>query len=288
MQVGQASKEVRISEQGQITDRFNAAIGNLGSQSPDIRMGGIFALQRIMQDSVRDQPAVVSVLSAFARQHAGSSTASLKEPLGDRLESPTPKPDIEAAIGTLARRKPGGDAGVIIDLSKSNLRGLHFAKKPAIRLPGVILSEADLRNAVLPGADLRNAFLEMAHLDRAFLQEANLQGALLLGANFTHADLSRANLRGVKYTCPFQPTKGLKCLDLQYADLFEADLRNAKLSGVSLHKANLLGADLRGADLHRADLTGADFSDAKLAGVDLGEAKRAGAIGLPEESYSVR
>ncbi|MGW6483824.1 hypothetical protein ACWGDS_39275 [Streptomyces sp. NPDC055059] len=64
MQVGQASKEVRISEQGQITDRFNAAIGNLGSQSMDIRLGGIFALQRIMQDTVRDHPAVVSVLAS--------------------------------------------------------------------------------------------------------------------------------------------------------------------------------------------------------------------------------
>ncbi|MFE6956553.1 pentapeptide repeat-containing protein [Streptomyces sp. NPDC057696] len=285
MQVGQASKEVRISEQGQITDRFNAAIGNLGSQSPDIRMGGIFALQRIMQDSVRDQPAVVSVLSAFARQHAGSSTASLKEPLGDRLESPTPKPDIEAAIGTLARRKPDLDAGAIIDLSKSNLRGLHFAIKPAIKLPRVTLSDADLRDAFL---DLRNAFLDMAHLDRAFLREANLQGALLMGATFAHANLSRADLRGVEDTCPFLPAKGLKCLDLRYANLIEADLRNAKLSGVSLHKANLLGADLRGADLHRADLTDADFRGAKLAGVDLGEAKRAGAIGLPEESYSVR
>lgn len=39
MQVGQASKELRISEQGQITNRFNAAVTNLGSDSVDVRLG---------------------------------------------------------------------------------------------------------------------------------------------------------------------------------------------------------------------------------------------------------
>ncbi|MFE7885973.1 hypothetical protein ACFU3J_20070, partial [Streptomyces sp. NPDC057411] len=51
LQVGQAGKELRIAEKGQITTRFNTAIGNLGSQSMDVRLGGIYALERIMKDS---------------------------------------------------------------------------------------------------------------------------------------------------------------------------------------------------------------------------------------------
>ena len=42
--------QLRTSEQGQITDRYNAAIANLGSRSIDIRLGGFYALQRLMQD----------------------------------------------------------------------------------------------------------------------------------------------------------------------------------------------------------------------------------------------
>ena len=38
------------AQQGQITDRYNAAITNLGSRSIDVRLGGIYALQRLMQD----------------------------------------------------------------------------------------------------------------------------------------------------------------------------------------------------------------------------------------------
>lgn len=78
MSVGQTNKDLRIAEQGQITTRFNAAITNLGSESLDVRLGGIYALQRIMQDSSRDQPTVVSVLSAFVRQHAPVPVSGFK------------------------------------------------------------------------------------------------------------------------------------------------------------------------------------------------------------------
>jgi hypothetical protein len=59
----QATKsQLQIAEQGQITDRYNAAITNLGSRSIEVRLGGIYALQRLMQDSPRDQPTVIAVL----------------------------------------------------------------------------------------------------------------------------------------------------------------------------------------------------------------------------------
>ncbi|MFF5447045.1 pentapeptide repeat-containing protein [Streptomyces sp. NPDC012888] len=288
MQVGQAGKELRISEQGQITSRFNAAIGNLGSQSLDIRLGGIYALQRIMEDSARDHPAVVSVLGAFAQEHSGSSTESLKEPLGDELHDWAPKRDIWAAIATLARRNPDRDAGAFIDLSNTDLRGLKVPGEAAIRLPGVGLNDADLREAELPGADLRNANLDSAHLDRAWLEKADLQGANLARASFRSATLENANLRGVERTCggfliSRDGRKRLDCIDLDAAVLDGADLRNAKLSDVNLRDATLTGADLRGADLSRANLTNADFRGAKLDGVKLDGATRTGALGLPKQ-----
>ncbi|MFI2759989.1 pentapeptide repeat-containing protein [Streptomyces echinatus] len=282
MQVGQASKELRISEQGQITTRFNTAIGNLGSRSLDIRLGGIYALRRIMEDSARDHPAVVSVLSAFAQEHAGSSAESLKKPLDDtRPFVNTPKPDVQAAIDTLARRNPDRDAGAVIDLSKTDLRHLHLPGEAAIRLPRVVLIEADLRQAYLSGADLRAANLYSAHLDNAWLDKANLQGAALYRASLAGAALWGANLRGVDRTCAeLGPTKRGECVDLHDSQLNGADLRNAKLSDVNLQDAFLRSADLRDADLARANLSHADFtvfSGAKAAGVSLEGAGRVGA-----------
>lgn len=70
--VSATNNQLQITEQGQITDRYNAAITNLGSSSIDVRLGGIYALQRLMQDSPRDQSTVVAVLCAFVRDHTKS------------------------------------------------------------------------------------------------------------------------------------------------------------------------------------------------------------------------
>ncbi|MGV9277732.1 pentapeptide repeat-containing protein [Streptomyces griseosporeus] len=304
MQVEQTSKQLRIAEGGQITTRFNVAIGNLGSSSLDKRLGGIYALQRIMQDSRRDHPTVVSVLAAFAQQHAGSSAQSFKEPLDERPDAHKPGADIRAAIDSLARRYPDYDAGTIIDLSKTDLRGLRFNGKAPIKLPGVNLDAVDLRWADFGGSfslttarpiDLRAASLVYANLEEAYLEKADLSGAQLIGARLVSADLEHANLQRADMRCAQIPGPGLKgeedlysdCVVLQGAFLNGADLRNAKMNHADLRDATLRGADLRGADLYRADLrnadlTHADFRGAKLTSVRLQGATRTGARGLPQ------
>ena len=59
-----------LTEQGQVTDRYTRAIEQLGSDKPDVRIGGIYALERIARDSARDHPAVIEVLTAFIREHS--------------------------------------------------------------------------------------------------------------------------------------------------------------------------------------------------------------------------
>jgi hypothetical protein len=66
------SRVHRITEQGHITDRYAKAIEQLGSETIDVRLGGIYALERIAHDSPRDQDqaTIVEVLSAFVRVHS--------------------------------------------------------------------------------------------------------------------------------------------------------------------------------------------------------------------------
>ena len=59
-----------LTEQGQVTDRYTKAIEQLGSAAMDVRIGGIFALERIARDSARDHPTVMEVLAAFIRNHS--------------------------------------------------------------------------------------------------------------------------------------------------------------------------------------------------------------------------
>nr|WSW49875.1 pentapeptide repeat-containing protein [Streptomyces sp. NBC_01001] len=310
LQVSQTSKELRIAEEGQITNRFTAAIGNLGSSSVDVRLGGIYALERIMNDSPRDQATVVSVLSAYVRRHAPVPTAA-------------PMADISAAMNVLVRRRPESDKGLELDLSRTDLRSwkpAHSYEGRPIHLRGTILTGADLSDAQLSGADLSEASLEKANLSRADLSSAALTGADLTEAQlrdtgFTEADLTEAVLCSWDIRCPDLTGAGFIGADLTRALLVGADLRKAticsevflapvgstkeaeavptcatlrevNLSGANLSAVDLAHADLSAADLTNADLSKADLTDANLTGADLTDTKLSGATlkgvrGLP-------
>ncbi|GLW35138.1 pentapeptide repeat-containing protein [Actinoplanes regularis] len=166
----------RLALQGQLTDRFTKAVEQLGQSGPekiDVRLGAIYALQRIMRDSAHGQPAVVDILSAFVRVHA---------PAPDELfaERPALRPvDIQAALTVLARRNPDRDGEGHVDLFRTNLRF------------------ADLRGAGLRGAGLRGAGLRGLDLRGVHLGGADLGGATLYGAHLSGADLHGAHLGGV-------------------------------------------------------------------------------------------
>jgi hypothetical protein len=66
----------RLSQQGQFTDRYSKAIEQLGENKMEVRLGGIYALERLMADKARDQPTILEVLAASVRgTHVGDTSA---------------------------------------------------------------------------------------------------------------------------------------------------------------------------------------------------------------------
>ncbi|MER6735450.1 pentapeptide repeat-containing protein [Streptomyces puniciscabiei] len=241
--------ETATTREGQITDRYTAAIDNLGNSSADVRLGGIYALQRIMKDSPRDQASIVDVLSAYVRDH---SLPAGKESAG---YSGRPEADVQAAFEVLARRDPGHDGSSEVDLREAHLPYIAVRSPersgtieedltgvdPA-HLPDSNLSGADLTHANLPGSDLNGSYLVGVVLDGAILREADLRKVWLDNADLGHTALDRARLGE--------------------ASLVDASLGGASLAGADLRDADLRGADLSGADLSGADLRGADLRTA--------------------------
>ena len=64
------AQNYRLARQGQVTDRYTKAVEQIGSDKLDVRIGGIYALERIARDSARDHPPVMAVLTAFVREHS--------------------------------------------------------------------------------------------------------------------------------------------------------------------------------------------------------------------------
>jgi hypothetical protein len=221
--------QAEIEREGQVTDRYVEAIKLLSSDSLTERLGGIYALQRIMHDSAKDHVTIVNVLAAYIRSHRFGVDDPSADPANASRDSSSAhlSEDVGAALSVIARRPDRHLSDEWVDLRSIDFRG------------------ADLREADLQAADLREARFEGTRLRGAVLNRADLRGADLRFADLKGADLRTADLRGA---------------NLQVADLESADLRKANLGGAVLRGANFRYADLGDTDLLRADLREADLA----------------------------
>jgi uncharacterized protein YjbI with pentapeptide repeats len=283
-------RQIQVAREGQITDRFSRAIEHLGTDDKlEVRLGGIYALERIANDSSREQRAIIEILAAYARRHAGRPVASNPGSAADALAELPPlqarAPDLQAVMTVLGRRPIGdGDAGALqlaqVDLRKAALPGANLR---TVNLAAADLAEADLGRADLRGADLVGAELSAVQLVGAVLVEAHLQGtrlraADLTGADLRGADLTQADLRAACLVRGRLERAVLADANLGEARLQDATLRDASLQGANLWGADLAGVDLRGAHLEGSTLVGASLHGASLHGVDLGETVLEGAV----------
>jgi hypothetical protein len=183
----------RLTEQGQVTDRFGRAIDQLGSRKRDVRLGGIYSLERLMHDSPPDEPNIIEVLSAYIRDntHLSAAAALIGSTSALAPSYPTdvhPKTDVAAALTVLGRR-PDPASPLYVRLGKADITG---ASLPSANLTGADLRAADLTHAYLTRASLHDASLRWANLTSANLPDTDLTGANLTGANLTRANLTRA------------------------------------------------------------------------------------------------
>jgi len=214
-----------VTRRGQLTDRFTKAIEQLGQTDEDkldIRLGGIYALERIAKESAELHGPVMEILTAFLREHSrepvNEVTAAFESdqsiPAG---ADPRLLADFQAILTVLGRRSVGHDPD-------------------GFRL--------DLRGAVMPGAVFTGGQFRMALVTRARLQKATFRRAELEAASFFWAELERADFVDSQ---------------LQRATFNFSKLHGAVFTRAQLQGAYFQGAELEGAFFKHADLEGAIF-----------------------------
>jgi hypothetical protein len=118
-------RTLQVNREGQITERFTRAIEQLGATDGkgkprlEIRLGGIYGLERIAKDSPeRDYSTIMEVLTAYVRRNAPRSPNEGHKPTSVTNEAteqhkdteqnrpsaaPKPSADIQAVLDVLAR-----------------------------------------------------------------------------------------------------------------------------------------------------------------------------------------
>jgi Pentapeptide repeats (8 copies) len=236
-------QKLDVDRQGQITSRFTEAVGQLGADvdgrpNLEVRLGGIYALKRIAEDSPDDHWTIREVLAAYVRQNApwtdpaapsaGTETPpaviptalhplEASGPRGATAQPPRPRVDIQAALTVVGRLE-----SPVVERPHLNL-DLRWADLRAVELWHTKLREIDFYEAHLEGARFWSAELRMVKLERAYLKGAGFWGA-----------------------------------HLEQVALVKADLQDSIFSGATL----LENVDFAGADLRGTELKGADFQQA--------------------------
>ncbi|MFI0873035.1 pentapeptide repeat-containing protein [Streptomyces parvus] len=175
-----AQKQADLSAEQQVNDRYVKAIELLSSTSPTSRLGGLYALERIMRDSSKDHDTVVQVLAAFVRQFAVRPEDPTGVALGRRGGIAT---EIQAAMTILGHR-PQRQEKFEVDLRNSYLRGCE-------------LRNCNFANADLSGATLTDSTLTNVDFRDATCSDTDFSDSIWSNVKMTSTYLSRAKLRDI-------------------------------------------------------------------------------------------
>jgi len=306
------------AREGQITDRFTRAVNQLGATDKDgnlaieIRLGGIYALERIANESERDYWPIMEILTSYLRKNShveyGERTFhyeysnAYKESIEieDRKMQDRISLDIHAIVNVIRRRRYFFNSGEDdhLDLRGTNLREANFqgtnlkganlkwaylggANFREANLQEVDLEDANLEEAVFVNADLTGAYLTGTYLRGANLVDARLKEVFLIGA-----DLRKAFLDGVNLQEASPVLANFERVNLSGANLEDADLMDANLDRTNLEDVNLSGANLEGAYLGDAHFEGANLKGANLKNANLEYAELKGAKNLAVDQLS--
>lgn len=148
----------------------------------EVRLGALYSLARIAQDSPRDHMPIMEILCAYIRQNAPCrSLVPSEKPRRVKLRS-----DIQTAINVIATRSP------------KNIRDEHESEF-RLNLQDTDLSGGDFGGGIFTGAIFANSRLEGCKFDGCQLDGTRFNSSLLNYSRFNRANLTGSDWRGIVY-----------------------------------------------------------------------------------------
>lgn len=240
-----SDKAEERADRAHFNRRFADAVGFVGSASPAIQLGGLYAIEQLTLDSETHVQPCIDVLCAFVRQAEKEVVRDINT--GSDVESISPM--AQAALSIIARntwRRHATDG----QRPEINLAGACLTRA---RLERADLQSANLHRADLEGSNLRNANLTEADLTQATMVAADLQDAVANRASFVQAQMRDANC--LRTSLDHARLTGADCTDVSF---FNASCRGANLNGIgrikTVYMSDLTGANLSGTDLSAANM----------------------------------
>ena len=176
-------ENLKVSQEGQITERFTWAVDQLGaidqSRNPaiEIRLGGIYALERISTESEKDYWPIMEILTAYVRKNSSIDNRLKENSMTSKVISMVIQTNKNAKKEYSKERNIPLDIQAILTVIGRRKNYLNYGESNHLNLEMAYLQGADLKDAHLEGANLIDVHLEGADLTGTNLEEADLKQA---------------------------------------------------------------------------------------------------------------
>lgn len=208
----------------------------------EVRIGAIYALERIAKHNLDEHIQIMEILCAYVRENA---------PIKKQTRSSKPRSDVQTALTVIGRRTD----------KQRNVECSPNAMWPTVRDSDVIRETVSEENKV---AKFSVTLLELLNLGAARFAPkkqfkldfslCELAGVDLYEGNFANTNFRGSNLSGAQ----------LMGANLQNCDFWDAILKDAHLSFADMSGSRMWDANLCAARLVRAQLHGVEFWGAKF------------------------
>jgi hypothetical protein len=198
-------RSLQLDNDRQITEQFGRAIDHLGTDNINVRLGGIYTLERLLSSEQIDYRQITEILVAYIRHHAYWAADEAENFVGALAEGrdPTPPrtrrlherlPDVQAVIDVLGRQPGPRD-----DIRRS-----------------ILLFNVDLGRAILARGNFRSFTFINANLGGCQCQGGDFRKAAFRLTDFGYAEVGRAQFQQAAFArCSLRDVRGLEAANLQ-------------------------------------------------------------------------
>ncbi len=209
-----AEREATTAEQGLITDRINKAVEGLGKNENgdpviEVRLGSLYALERIAQDSIRDHMQIMEIICAYVRYNSPlpNKTDTAEVPLPNKMgitkdpmrntgvkarrskdEGDAIDADIQTALTIIGRRDTWPEGKRRIQIESKHSEALNLSRCNLCRAS---FNNANLENVWFSGTDLRHAFFIKTKMRGVSIHRANMSNVLIRGTVMTRVGFDK-------------------------------------------------------------------------------------------------
>jgi uncharacterized protein YjbI with pentapeptide repeats len=242
LQARAANEQARIALEAHFTGVFAKSIELLGQlrdisgaesrSEPNIeaRLGALYSLERLMNESVKDQKPILETLCAYVRENAPFTIDEREKKENTpiwrirRKKLPPRRVDVQAALTIIGRRN-----GVIVERGKQEGWRLDF-------------SQSDLAQYVFEGGNFDTSDFGGSSLEEAIFRQSSFCGGRFAQTNCQLLAVLSCDLtKSTYYNCEFKGAI-MDQTNMSHARFVHADLRGASVRELNLESANLAEA----------------------------------------------